>query len=253
VRSAPERRLVDFGDPEVEDLHLLRTVGSAGQHHVLGFDVPMNDPGGVRGAQGGEHLARDAERTRGLERSIADDAAKTSTFDVLEDEEVRAVREATEVRGRTDPGVTDVRCSDRLALEARDELGGGHRFGKEDLEGEPLPHVQVFREVHRTHPTFTELPNETVPLGDDFPELEAGTRGLRGLVCCRFHRGIESKTVRRTRERAHPRDRDAAKPRGRLVASRAGVTAEPKISPAALRGAPGTGRRPRCRRWRRRD
>lgn len=50
IVAPPVRPLVaplQPGDPEVADLH--RAVG--GEHQVVGLDVAVNDPGGVRGGQ----------------------------------------------------------------------------------------------------------------------------------------------------------------------------------------------------------
>ena len=84
-------------------------------------------------------------------RPSAIDLAQRVPLDVLEDEEERAVLEHAEVGRGGDVRVVDVRGGQRLALEARDDLGQAAHLRVKHLHREALAHVGVLGLVDRAH------------------------------------------------------------------------------------------------------
>jgi hypothetical protein len=92
---------------------------------------------------------------RSSERS-AMASRKLLPFDVLEDQEERAVIEISEVGRRSDVGVLDVGGGHGLALEPGDDFGQAAHLRVKDLEGEALVHVGMLGQVDRTHATLAD-------------------------------------------------------------------------------------------------
>src|SRR5450432_3386351 len=69
---APALR-IDLRDAEVEHLHEVPGAAPLDQHDVVGFEVAVPDPRGVRRAEAPSHLPRDEEGSFNGERSLVAD------------------------------------------------------------------------------------------------------------------------------------------------------------------------------------
>ena len=82
--AAPELRLGEFGNPEVQ--HLRITIRP--KHDVFGFDVAMHDAGLVRGSQRRSYLHGNFQRVVQIHSSAPQQRAQSFTFDELSRDEV---------------------------------------------------------------------------------------------------------------------------------------------------------------------
>ena len=85
--GAPAGSRRELRQPEVQ--HLDEPVRP--EHHVLGLDVAVDDPGGVRGAQGGGDLDRDVERLADGQSRRGEPLPQRLPLDVLHRDVVLAV------------------------------------------------------------------------------------------------------------------------------------------------------------------
>ena len=130
-----------LGDAEVDDLGAQAPVH--GPHHdVVGGEVPVHDALGVDLGKTGEHLARDVDRARRIERSVlAQPRLQRDAVDVLPDHVVRAVGLPREVVERRHVRVADEGRQARLFLEAAGRARLAGRIGLGDLDDPDLVEV----------------------------------------------------------------------------------------------------------------
>jgi hypothetical protein len=151
------RGLRDFADghlrdAEIQDFDEVGVAVALDEHHVLRLQIAVHDPEAVSAMQRHQDLPRDVDRALRRHRPLLDLRAKILPFDVLEDEEERAVRELAEIGRRRDVRVLDVRGGHRFAFESRDHLRHPRHLLVQDLDGHALVHEQMLGAIHRTHP-----------------------------------------------------------------------------------------------------
>ena len=144
-------------EPEVEDFH----EAVATHHDVLGFEIPVHNPGRVRPRKPVGHLRRNRQQALHGQRALVQEVPKRFPLDqlhrdvgagfrladVVDDDDVRMVQR----RGRT--------C---LLFESPQAVGvGGDRIGQHldrDLSAQP----RVPRPIDFSHPTRAERAEDLV-------------------------------------------------------------------------------------------
>jgi hypothetical protein len=112
-------RLRQLGQAEVQDLD----VAVLGDHQVLGLEVPVDDPGGVRLGKALGSLDSDVEKPLRRQRlGRGNEVAKRLPFDQLHGDVERPVHGA-DVVDRQDVGVVQGRGRAGFLLEALAPLG----------------------------------------------------------------------------------------------------------------------------------
>ncbi len=164
--SAATGAPLELRDAEVDELcHLVVVLTS--QEYVLGFEVAVHDPCGVRARKSARDLRDDATGGRHVEPLDAMEAhPQVFADEPLHRDEGNAVPEVV-VEDADDVRTLDLRDRARLEREARrvDWLAsrlGGHEFHR-------APHVesQMLREPDRAHGPAPELAHELEAVGDD--------------------------------------------------------------------------------------
>jgi hypothetical protein len=173
---------LDACDSEVEHFDEVGGTISRDEHDVLGLEIAMHDPLGVRRPHAKRDAACDLERPSRGYRSLVELTAKRSPLQILEDEKERAVREPPEIGRRRDIGVADRRRGHSLALETRDHLRRAEPMRLEHLQREALAHVDVLDEVDDPHASFAERRFDPIPIREDRPRRERARvrEGIRG-------------------------------------------------------------------------
>jgi hypothetical protein len=169
LRGADDRALLGHlararaGDAEVGDLDDALGVDD----DVVRLDVAVHDAVAVRVAERGEDLPRVRDRHRdGTEPPGPDELLQRPAFDVLHDDEVRAVRRAA-VEDGDDVRMRETGGMRRLAPEALDELLVVRVAVVQDLDGDPAPQLLVLREVDVGHAAAPELARDAVAGGEE--------------------------------------------------------------------------------------
>jgi len=177
LRDAPlgDVRIADLGDAEVEDLHEVERLLALGdrvepglvrdlpdqlaaplaprEHDVLGLEVAVDDPLGVRGPQRARHLVHDGDRAQEVQPPLAlHDRVQRLAVQKFHDEEHRAVARLAEVGHVDDVGVIDEARRARLAQEAFDRLLAAAVAVVEDLHRDFLADVDVLAAIDDAHP-----------------------------------------------------------------------------------------------------
>ncbi len=138
--------LEELGEPEVEDLDraVLR------DHHVLGLQVPVDDPGGVRLGEPVGHLVGEVEQLPGRQRPGMEHLAQRPAVDELHRDVDRRVFRP-DVVDRHDVGVVEGRGRARLLLESLAPVGVGRELGRQHLDGHLAAEARVSRSVDFSH------------------------------------------------------------------------------------------------------
>ena len=129
----------------------------------------MDDPGGVRGAQGGRHLNGDVERLTEREPRRGEPLPEGLPLDVLHRDVVLALAGLIERVDRADVRVIERRRGSGLLLEALDAGGIAREVGGQELQRDLAPEAQLGREPHLAHASRTDE-------GDDFVRAEPCAR-----------------------------------------------------------------------------
>jgi hypothetical protein len=115
-RPAPP---LDLGDAEVEDLREHGVVVAIDEEHVVGLEVPVDDPRLVGAGEAAQQLGRDVQRFGELEAAEALDAvAEVFAAQELHHDERQPRLGLSGVEDRDDVGALDGARGLRFALEA---------------------------------------------------------------------------------------------------------------------------------------
>ena len=157
-------------DPEVHDLD----VAVAGEEHVGGLDVAVDDARRMRAAQPLEDLEDDLDLpAEGEGRALSQRVLQVLAVQELHRDERRAVGVVAEVEDRDDVGVDHPGDGPGLALEADLPLGIFRDLREHDLERHVALEERVVGLVHDPHGSLAQ------PV-DDFVLAEALGLALRG-------------------------------------------------------------------------
>ena len=149
--------LQELREAEVEDLDdaVLR------DHHVLGLQVPVDDPGGVRLGEPVGDLAGDVEQTPGRKRAGPQDLPQRLPVDELHRDEDRGVG-GPDVVDRDDVVVIQSGGRARLLLEALVPVGIGGKLRRKHLDRDLAPQPRVPRAIDLAHPSGAERREDLV-------------------------------------------------------------------------------------------
>ena len=146
-----------LGEAEIEDLH----EPVAGDHHVLGFQVPVDDAGFVSAGEPARDLASDLEQTPVGKRPRERRFAERPAFDELHRDVGDRALLAHLVYGH-DVRVVQGRSGAGLPLEATNLDGVRRDCLGQDFQGHVPQQSRVPRPVHLSHPARAELPENLV-------------------------------------------------------------------------------------------
>jgi hypothetical protein len=139
------------------------------EHDVLGFDVAVDDPRGMRDAQRRGDLNGDVKGLTHGEPRRGESSPKGLSLDVLHRDVVLALARLVQRVNRADVRVIERGRSAGLLLEAQDAAGIAHEFGGQELQGHLAPEAQLGREPHLAHASSTDE-------GDDFVRADPCAR-----------------------------------------------------------------------------
>ena len=163
-------RLDRLRDAEVDDLDEVG-VAALDQVDVLGFDVAVEDPLGVRGAERAGDLAGDPQAALDRQRRLAHrQLGQRLAVEELHHDERAAVVGGAEVRHVDDVLVADGAREARLLQQARDEVALGVELLEQDLDRDALADDGVGRLVDRAHPALADPPDNLIPPGQHGPD-----------------------------------------------------------------------------------
>ena len=158
LRLVRARRLLDLGDPKVEDLHKLSNAPEVAQHDVVRLEVSVDDAELVGLVQRVERLAHDADGAKLVEVPFAlDQPAQRAAFDVLHRHVDQPIFGVTKDEDANDVRVRQLRDRFRLPIEPRDELLALGGVAMQDLDRNLLIDRRVLREIDGAHPAFAQL------------------------------------------------------------------------------------------------
>ena len=156
------RRLahLDLREPEVEDFHLARRR----QHQVRGFQIAVDDAGGVRGGERVGYLCDEAGDLGHRQRPAGEASGERLALVVRHRDE----RLAVVVADFVDRG--DVRVIERAGgARLPQQAGGGVRMADgvrgQELQRNPALEVRVLGKIDRTHPAGADVAEDPV-VGD---------------------------------------------------------------------------------------
>ena len=182
----------DLGEPEVEHEHapVLR------QHHVVGFQVAMNDPFAVRRAQRLGHVGGDRARLGDLDRALGDALTQADALDDLHDDEHALVGLADLEHGH-DVGMHHPCGRARLPHEARAALVIAHDRRRQHLDGDLAVQLWITRPIHLAHTASAEkrIDHEAAELGSGLERhgnTLAARRGDDTFSCHRHGRSVDN-------------------------------------------------------------
>ena len=148
-----------LGDAEVHDEGM-----AAGQHDVVGLDIPVHDALPVRVGQRIEDVAKNPGRVGGRERPFTRQTCPQGLpFDVRHDA-VEKARGLPRIDQRQDVGMLQVGRDGDFAEEPLGAEGGGD-LRAHHLDGNRAIMLEVTGQVHSGHASGTELALDRVPPG----------------------------------------------------------------------------------------
>jgi hypothetical protein len=160
--------VVDVREAEVDDLRDALAVGLERQEHVLGLEVAVHDPGGVRGLERVQHLREEVDHVGDGRRARAarQPRAQVLAAEQLHHEEEQAVV-FTEVEDAHDVAVREEGRGVRLAAEAAHVLVHPGDVRVHHLHGHVDAEREVRRAVHLAHAAHAEARAELVLVRED--------------------------------------------------------------------------------------
>ena len=163
---------------EVDELHLIAPAAVAGDHHVVGRDVAMDDAGGVDRFETAQRLDAEVHGQRQREDAVGlQPVVDVLALDVLRDHVEAAVRETREVVEDRDVRVLDLGGDARFLGEALQRVRIGGPIGAQDLDDAQLLQVDVARAPDLAHPARGETVENLVLAVEDRPAVALGHRG----------------------------------------------------------------------------
>ena len=163
----------------------------AGDEHVRGFHVAVNDPAPMRRAKRVGDLKADIEHAFERQRRSRDHFVERGTFQQLAHEEYLSVFLARIMHG-ADVRVGDERRDPCFAPEPRHGLRPRHQFRAKELDGDVALETQVVRAVNLRRAVAADGVEQLV-VGD------ADSRGHAPPLSVRQSHRVRSRSVDRTR------------------------------------------------------
>ena len=141
--------LDELGQAEVENLHeaVLR------DHEVLGLQIAVDDPGGVRLREGVRDLRGDRENPFGRKRPSRDELTQSRSLDELH-RDPRNGAGLADLVDRDDVRVVQRRGGARLLLEAGEPVRVGRERLRQHLDRDFAAQPRIARLVHLSHAQF---------------------------------------------------------------------------------------------------
>ena len=178
-------RLAPLGDAEVEELHEVDLTSAGREEHVLGLEVPVDDPPlvglGQRAADLDDQLV---DHPRVQPPDALESLREVLPLDELHHDEERVVLEIAEIVELH--GVRVVQLDDRLALpvEASHELRITAELGVEGLDGDvPSRRAHLLLgEIDLAHPALAEHLHDAVAPQEDPPDESVVVLGAAALL-----------------------------------------------------------------------
>ena len=211
IRSARalEAGALELGQAEVEDLD----EPVPRHHHVLGLQVPVHDPGGVRLGEPVGRLRRDGEQPLQRQGARPDELTESLSLHELHRDERGPVR-LPDLVDRHDVGVIQRRRGPRFLLEARQALDVLRELRRKHLDRDVPRELRVSGPVDLAHAAGADRAN-------DFVGGQPRAGGKR-------HRGGRSFMVERV-EPVRFKTRSVRIAGPTLTTSRSARVAEPRI------------------------
>jgi len=176
----PARRLVagaELGQAEVEHLGEVAAAGGAGDQHVLGLEVAVDDAEVVGLDQRAADLEEQRRGARPRHRPVAaDERPEVGAADVLHDQVQRA-RHRAEVEDLDGVRVVQARHRRGLALEPAHDLGILGEVRVQDLHRRDLAHAQVLDLVDHAHAAVADQLGHPVATVDHLAQPRLVRRG----------------------------------------------------------------------------
>ena len=171
---------------EVGHLHLAGRV----DHHVAGFDVPMDDPILVRVGKRGTHLPDDGKRLVRIEAHAVDDLVEVLPLHVVHDDEEVAGGGLAEIVDGDDIRVVQPRHDPRLALEIVRKAAVPADLERQQFDRDEAVERNLPRQIDCAH----------AAAADELLHLVAGEKAgglLRGRRFPRGHHRGEGRKIHR--------------------------------------------------------
>ncbi len=243
------RALLELGDPEVDDLHVVPVPPLRGEEDVLGLEVPVEDALSVDGLQGAAELLGDEDGPVGGEGAVSGEGlGQRHALDELQDEEQDVLGGLPHVQGRGHVGVNHLREDRRLPKEPGHGLGLGAPLGVQHLHGDVASRLAVQGAVDLADGSKGEAPLQQVarpqhlaaPVRTGFGRVGCGQvdGGLWGRRSWRAHVS-QAHVLRRPRDRQHGEDTTSARGPASTtaLASEAAVASAPASASATASAA----------------
>ena len=178
----PGLRFEILRQPEVDELHLIPPAAVAGDHHVVGRDVAVDDARGVDRLEPAQGLDAEVDRERQGEDAVRlQPVMDVFTLDVLRHHVEAAVGQAREVVEDGDVRVLDLGGDARFLGEALQGVRIGGAIGAQDLDDPQLLQVDVARPPDLAHAARGKAVEDLVLAVEDRPAIAFGHRGSQLL------------------------------------------------------------------------
>jgi hypothetical protein len=185
-------------NPEVEQLDVNVLAEHVDEHHVLGFDVPVDETPAMRAAEAFDDLQGDGHHALGGQRTVGENRVERAAVDELHDEIRQPAGRFAPVEHPDDVRVVEFPGVLRLEQESADGRAGfGHRR-VHDLDRHRGARAQVERAVHRPHAADADARFDLVLALDGRAEERIGHPARDELVGS--HRRVPVGGARRGRD-----------------------------------------------------
>lgn len=135
----------------------------AGDQHVVGLEIAVDDPDRVRRGERAEHLGRELDQAAQRHRALTDRGGERHAFDEFHHDVRATIRQRRHVEH-----VHDVLVMDEIdRLRFGEESVEQHRIARaligQDLDRDARADRRMGREIDASHPTFAEQRRQAIP------------------------------------------------------------------------------------------